>query len=474
VQVKDANNGTATAQTTVTVTNSGPIARITTTPSPAMGNAPFAVAFSGATSADPDGGTLLYAWDLDADGQYDDGTGVTANRTYAVGAVSVGLRVTDDGGLSSTASVPVTVPNRLPVPAISADPTIGQAPLVVSLSAAGSVDPDGTALTYAWDLDDDGLFDDTTGPTTSSTFSGVGGHKVTVQVKDADQGIATRSVTVTVTNTGPVAHIGTNPVSGSGPAPLAVAFDASGSSDPDGGTLTYAWDLDGDGAYDDGTDATAAATYQVGATKVALKVTDAHGTSGTAITTVDATNTAPAITRLTAYPAGGFHVGQLLGFDAAATDPQQALPDSAYSFTMERQDCDAGCPRVPVRTWTGVGNGQFVVPPLPYPSHLYLVATATDAHGATGRSELRLDPLAVSLTVKANHKLRVRVDGARHSRWAERLVMGTTVGVVAPRSQTRNGVRWVFVRWSDGGARKHDVTAWDPTATVRAVYRRAR
>ncbi|WP_196240627.1 PKD domain-containing protein [Nocardioides anomalus] len=272
----------------------------------------------------------------------------------------------------------------------------------------------------------------------------------------------------------PVASIITDPHTASGPAPLTVGLDASGSTDPDGQALSYAWDLDGDGAYDDATGATAGATYPVGTVTVGLRVTDAGGLSATTAKTVSATNTAPAVTRVTAYPAGGYTVGQTLGFDAAATDAQQELPDSAYSFVMFRQDCEAGCPRTEVRRWTGVQNGQYVVPALPYAAHLVLVATATDAQGASASRELRLDPQAAALTVRASRGLAVQVAGATTKGWRGTLVAGSTLRVSAPKRQTKGGVRYVFVRWSDGGARTHDVTVWDAATTIRAVYRRGR
>ena len=47
----------------------------------------------------------------------------------------------------------------------------------------------------------------------------------------------------------------------SGPLPLQVNFDGTGSTDPDGDALTYAWDLDGDGAFDDSTASKPSFTY---------------------------------------------------------------------------------------------------------------------------------------------------------------------------------------------------------------------
>ena len=49
------------------------------------------------TSTDA-GRVVSQAWDLDNDGSFDDGTGVTAERAFpAVGTYKAGLRVVDDG-----------------------------------------------------------------------------------------------------------------------------------------------------------------------------------------------------------------------------------------------------------------------------------------------------------------------------------------------------------------------------------------
>ena len=77
----------------------------------------------------------------------------------------------------------------------------------------------------------------------------------------------------------------------SGLVPLSVSFDGSGSSDPDGDLLVYAWDLDGDGQFDDSSQVSPSWVYQsAGQVTVSLRVTDPDGGSDTDSVTVDATS----------------------------------------------------------------------------------------------------------------------------------------------------------------------------------------
>jgi PKD repeat protein/glucose/arabinose dehydrogenase len=84
-----------------------------------------------------------------------------------------------------------------------------------------------------------------------------------------------------VTNSPPVAVATGSPTSGV--APLTVNFDGSGSSDPDAGdTISYSWDLNGDGTFGDSTVQKPSYTYATAGTyNAVLRVTDNHGASTT-------------------------------------------------------------------------------------------------------------------------------------------------------------------------------------------------
>src|SRR5262249_24997274 len=86
---------------------------------------------------------------------------------------------------------------------------------------------------------------------------------------------------VTASVQAPYAHVGRNYHGGTGQP---VTFDASGSFDPAGGALTYAWDVDRDGATDATTTVpTLAWTYHAGYSgAVRVTATARSGLSSTA------------------------------------------------------------------------------------------------------------------------------------------------------------------------------------------------
>ena len=80
-------------------------------------------------------------------------------------------------------------------------------------------------------------------------------------------------------NSSPTARIAATVVGGS--KPLRLALDASPSTDPDvGDVLTYAWDIDGDGEFDDAIGRTASRVVRGPARRaIGLRVTDLGGLS---------------------------------------------------------------------------------------------------------------------------------------------------------------------------------------------------
>jgi hypothetical protein len=82
------------------------------------------------------------------------------------------------------------VENNPPLASFTASPTVGPAPLTVFFDASSSSDPEGLAVSYAWDLDGDGGFDDATGVTTSFVYASAGSYTVRLQVTDVPNDIA--------------------------------------------------------------------------------------------------------------------------------------------------------------------------------------------------------------------------------------------------------------------------------------------
>ncbi|HEX7298614.1 MAG TPA: PKD domain-containing protein [Solirubrobacteraceae bacterium] len=88
----------------------GPTASFTANPNPAQTGQ--TVSFDASASSDPDGTIAKFEWDLDGNGTYETNTATTATTTHAyttAGNVTVGLRVTDNDGNTTTTTRSLTI-----------------------------------------------------------------------------------------------------------------------------------------------------------------------------------------------------------------------------------------------------------------------------------------------------------------------------------------------------------------------------
>jgi len=283
-----------------------------------------------------------------------------------------------------------------------------------------------------------------------------------------------RRVSSTATQS-PTARIVAVPTSGS--APLSVAFDGSTSTDPGNLALTYAWDLDGDGALDDSTAAAPTWEYaQPGAVTVRLTVTNTSGATGTTTQVINvnpAPNQPPVPTIVTPATGTTWAVGDSIAFSGSATDPEDGdLAASRLSWQVVMHHCPSNCHTHDIEEMAGVASGTFVAPDHSYPSHLELVLTATDSAGSSASTALQLDPKTVTLTFQtAPIGLQLVVGGSADTTPFNRTVIqGSTNSVSATSPQVVGGTTYTFGSWSDGGAASHVITAGTSNATVSATF----
>jgi glucose/arabinose dehydrogenase len=275
------------------------------------------------------------------------------------------------------------------------------------------------------------------------------------------------------TNHGPTARASATPDHGL--APLDVQFDGTASTDPDGDALTYAWDLDDDGQYDDSTAAKPSFHYATaGVRTVRLRVTDTHSESDA--TTVTVTVGAPPTLRIL----GPTHkrqwvVNDLIRFSGSAKDFQgDDLPPSALTWKLDLHHCSAPttCHIHPLQTFPGTASGSFRAPDHEYPSYLELILTATDSAGLSSSRTLRLDPVTVVLSFRTSPSglnLAVGSD-SKPTPFSKRVIVGSQNSLSAPTPQTQTNTLWRFASWADGGSAARDIVAPASARTYTASF----
>ncbi len=230
--------------TTVTVLNQTP--PVADPGGPYTGVRDIAVLLDGRKSSDVNGDPLTYAWTF-GDGTHT--TGAYAYHTYhAAGTYAVTLTV-GDGYFTVTASTEMQIreeAEQVPI-ADAGGPYQGYAGVPLRLDGTHSYDPDGDPLQYWW------IFGDGTvgaGAKPMHTYADVGDFEVILEVWDGILRTSSATTASIAQPTGgpPVARPG-GPYNGTPSTP--IAFDGTGSTDPDGDALTFAWDF-GDQAQGSG------------------------------------------------------------------------------------------------------------------------------------------------------------------------------------------------------------------------------
>jgi glucose/arabinose dehydrogenase/PKD repeat protein len=268
-----------------------------------------------------------------------------------------------------------------------------------------------------------------------------------------------------------------------GPTPLNVAFDGSGSSDPDGDTpLTYLWDFDGNGTTDQTTStATTSHTYDAAGTYTAeLKVRDARGADSAPATvkvfpgndSPEPTIGAPAVNKL-------FKVGEQITLQGSATDKQDGqLPNGALDWEVrQHHNGDHWHPY-----FSGTGNELAFTAPAPEGldatgsgNYLEIRLTVADSQGLSKTITQELQPNRVNATFESQPTgLELQINGTT-SAAPKTLISweGYKLAVHAPSPQTLAGTTYEFASWSDGGAQSHDLSTGAQAGTYTATYRSA-
>ncbi|MBN2211642.1 MAG: PKD domain-containing protein [Sedimentisphaerales bacterium] len=329
---------------------------------------------------------LRYDWDIDGDGHYDilnqknpQVAWETLRDTYGLASdnrsLVMTLRVTDrDCASAEDRAFLLQITNESPAVNAGGPYTINEGSNLV-LAGSGS-DPGQDPLTFLWDLDNDGVFDDAAGAApTVSWFTlqqlnlhtdGSTPNTIALMADDGQGGVNIDTATLIINNVAPTPNAGPDQIIKEGDQAILFGSFTDPYGDNDG-PFSYAWNF-GDGSP---------IVEQLNAThvfkdngvyQVTLSVTDKDGGVGMDTAVVVVENVAP-----TVY-AGDDKVaqeGQLVAFSGVVTDPG----DDTFTYLWDFGDGNTAGALETVHTYAD--DGVYSV-----------TLTVTDDDGGVGVDEL--------------------------------------------------------------------------------------
>src|SRR6266481_825978 len=230
-------------------------------------------------------------------------------------------------------------------------PYTGTTGTAVNFSSGGSIDPDGTIVSYAWNFGDTASGSNNTSgsQSPSHTYATAGPYTVTLTVTD-DLGATNTATRSAAINHPPVANAN-GPYTGT--AGTAVNFSSTGSSDPDGTIASYSWNFGDTGNNNTSSSPSPSHTYATaGPYTVTLTVTDNLGATNTA-TTNAAINHPPVVN---AFGNDTGTTGTAVNFISnGSSDPDGTIASYAWNFGDTGSNNTSGSPS-PSHTYAAAGT----------------------------------------------------------------------------------------------------------------------
>lgn len=300
--VIDKDNGLTEYAAVVSVSNVNPTVSVFGAPVSTTEGTPIPLtsSVSDPSPADVAAG-FTYAWSASAESGAPQ-TATSADWTFTPsdnGTWTMSLVVTDkDAGAAAPVSVQTVVSNVAPTALLQTSLAEGTATLTLASPSDPSADDVAAGLRFAFSCNGASLAGVTyasasSDPTRTCLYDdGLADHLVRARVIDKDGGATEYSTTVSPTGGAPIVALDPtfHAVEGG-----SVQITAS-ATDPDGGELSYAWDLDGDGSFEtSGQTVTFAAGTLDGPAQypVVVQVTDATNLASTGQTMAVIGNVAP-------------------------------------------------------------------------------------------------------------------------------------------------------------------------------------